>query len=84
MKSKLLRLIASLLIIASLVSLFAVFAAAETSEEETEETAKPSLEVLYNRTYDEGWDLWNGASKGNVPAGGSPFTFEYETDKDYN
>ena len=84
MKSKLLRLIASILIIASLVSMFAVFAAAETSEEETEETAKPSLEVLYNRTYDEGWDLWNGASKGNVPAGGYPFTFEYETDKDYN
>ncbi len=84
MKSKLLRLIASILIIASLVSMFAVFAAAETAEDVTEETEKPALEVLYNRTYDEGWDLWNGASKGNVPAGGYPFTFEYETDKEYN
>lgn len=85
MKSKLLRLVATILILASLVSMFAIFAAAETSGEETEEEPeKPALETLYNRTFDEGWDLWNGASKGNIPTGGTPFTFDYETDKELN
>ena len=85
MKSKFLRIIATILILASLVSMFAIFAAAETTGEENEEDEKPAqIEVLYNRTFDEGWDLWNGASKGNVPASTYPFTFEYETDKNFN
>ncbi len=84
MKSKLLRLVATILILASLVSMFAIFAAAETSDEETEEPAKPDLEVVYNRTYDEGWDLWNGASSGNIPTGSYPVTFEYENNADYS
>ncbi len=85
MKSKLLRLVATILIIASLVSMLAIFASAETSGEGTEEEPEiPELEVLYNRTYDEGWDLWNGASKGNIPTGSEPITFEYETNEDYS
>lgn len=85
MKSKFLRFVATFLILASLVSVFAVFAAAETSGDVTEEeTEKPNLEILYNRTYDEGWDLWNGVDDGNIPTGSYPVTFEYESNKDYS
>lgn len=82
MKSKLLRIISAILILASLLSIFAVFAAAETAtdgEGETEDEL-PELEILQNRTYDEGWDLLNGPSMNNA---GSLMTFEYETDAQY-
>ncbi len=82
MKSKFLRILSAILILASLVSMFAIFAAAETSTEgegEEEEQA-PRVELLYNRSYDEGWDIKNGLSVGNP---GSVSTMEYETTADY-
>lgn len=85
MKNKMMRLIATILILASMVSMFAIFAAAETSTEGSEEEEEyiPELQVLYNRTFDEGWDHKNGADEGNVPGGGKPFTFDYEYNADY-
>ena len=86
MKNKMMRLIATILILASMVSMFAIFASAETSGDETteEEEYIPELEVLYNRTFDEGWDHKNGAGDGNVPTGGKPFTFDSEYKADYS
>ncbi len=61
MKSKLTKLISMLLVIASLLSVFAVFSfAAEGAEGEEEQ--KSSVELLLNRTFDEGWPVSNGVS----------------------
>ena len=63
MKSKFMRILALILVMASMLSMFVVFAsAAEQSEGETEtETQNSKFKLIYNRTYDEGWDMFNGA-----------------------
>ena len=83
MKSKFLRMLALVLVIASLVSAFAVFASAEDADGETgtePDVGTGGPDILYNRTFDEGWDIENGGDVGNP---GSIITFEYETASDY-
>lgn len=71
MKKRFNRIISAILVLASLLSLFAVFAYADDSiESETpsNETNKETvdvsqLEIIYNRTFEEGWEYNNGFSK---------------------
>jgi len=63
MKSKFLRILALILVMSSLISMFAIFAGAEEAtgtEGENTETDQNSFELIYNRTYSEGWDVGNG------------------------
>lgn len=64
-KNKLLKLVSFLLSLASLVSCFAVFSFAAESEAEGEETVESNIHVVYNRDYDDGWDMYNGAYVNN-------------------
>ena len=98
MKTKLTKIIALLLTVASLVSLLTVFAWAEDS---TGETTDPGLTAdfdvnedwLYYRTYEDGWTAGNGVSsdsKGelldNVTKAGHKMEIDYEVapNGDYN
>ena len=79
MKSKFLRILALILVMSSLLSMFAIFASAEetgTTEDETKEEQSP-FRLVYNRTYDEGWDVVNGMTKTDQGNTGST-TFEIE------
>ena len=86
MKSKFLRILALILVMSSLLSMFAIFASAEetgTTEDETKEEQSP-FRLVYNRTYDEGWDVVNGMAKtdqGNT--GSTTFEIEYEETPDF-
>ena len=62
MKSKFLRILALILVMSSLLSMFLVYASAdETAGTENEGTEEEDFfKLVYNRTYDEGWDAFNG------------------------
>ncbi len=84
MKSKLMRIISTILILSSLLSMLAIFATAETAGAGTaeEEEDDDYIELLYQRTFEEGWDIENGlylAEGGR----GSNFTIDYEETLDY-
>ena len=83
MKSKLSRILSVILILTLLLSTFAVFALAETNDETTEDTEEEEnkFNLLYHRTYDEGWDIKNGLY---FVDRGSFFTIEHETTPDYD
>ncbi len=77
MKNKLNKIISSLLILAFLISMMTVFAFASEDAVTTDE----NIELLLNRSFDEGWNFDNGltdSSKGN------PFRIDYEEDSEYN
>jgi hypothetical protein len=59
---KFIKLISSLLILSFLMTAFSVFSFAENAEEggAQEEINTENLAILYNRTFDEGWDYKNG------------------------
>ena len=66
MKSKFLRILALILVMTSLLSMFVIFASAAEpagttggNQEEEEDTFK----LIYNRSFDEGWDMLNGTDK---------------------
>ncbi len=81
MKNRFMRILSLILILASLVSVFAVFASAETSEDGAVEGGEEdAFQLLYNRTYDEGWDIENGAKWQDL---GSYATIESETTPAY-
>ena len=87
MKSKFLRMLSMILILSFLISMLSVFAFAEdeiVEDEEEKEEETSQFELLYNRTYDEGWDVANGF---NYTANGSmatTFEIEYETTLEYD
>ncbi len=95
MKSKFLRMISMILILASLFSLFSVVLATAESvdltddtDDTTDDTAssssdKDAITLLYNRTYDEGWDIENGMTMPDKGRG-SYFTIDYETSYDFS
>ena len=56
MKNKLSKAVAAILIIATVLSMASVFAFAEADDTATEST----LNLLVNRSFDEGWDYDNG------------------------
>ena len=61
MKSKFNKLISCLLILACLVSFFTVFSFA-AEEGEGGEAEASTLQVLFNRDFEDGWDIDNGTS----------------------
>ena len=67
MKSKLLRILALILVVSSMLSMFVVFASAdektETEGGTTELPEDSSFMLIYNRSYNEGWDVLNGMDK---------------------
>ena len=82
MKSKFMRILALILVMSSLLSMFTIFATAE-EDGSSEEGTKDSFELIYKRTYDEGWDIGNGMT----PCEGSTaFEIDYEklADDKYN
>ena len=79
MKSKFMRILALILVISSMLSMFSIFAGAEeTGTGESGETEENPLDLMYNRTYDEGWDVKNGLSI----QGGSNTKFEIDHNLD--
>ncbi len=84
MKSKFLRILALILVMSSLISMFAIFATAEetgSTESEAEEVDE-TFKLLYHRTFDEGWDAFNGVSKviNNTSDQATSFDIDYEVD----
>ena len=75
------KIISSLLILTFLISAFSVFSFAENTEvtdEYREVGVNEDMTVLYNRTYDEGWDFGNGFNISAV--GDNRFSIDYEID----
>lgn len=85
MKSKFLRILALILVMSSLLSMFAIFANAEETGENEGETEEDSLfNLVYYRTYDEGWDIKNGmALTDQGSTGSTTFEIEYEETADF-
>lgn len=85
MKKSLLRLIALVLSLASLVSMLTVFSwAADTTDEEEYQNPYPDFnpteELLYSRDFDEGWGPENGAANN---MGQHTVEIDYEESIDY-
>ena len=78
MKNKFYRIISSLLVLAFIISGLSIFAFA--SDEGGDEGLDPK--VLYNRTFDEGWDYNNGLTGGNVAQ--TIYSIDYEECSDYS
>ena len=75
------KIISSLLILTFLISAFSVFSFAENTEvtdEYKEVGVNENMNVLYNRTFDEGWDFGNGFNTTYV--GNNRFSIDYEID----
>ena len=85
MKSKLLRILALILVMSSLLSMFAIFASAEeTGETEGETEEDSNFRLVYHRTFDEGWDIKNGmAVYDQGSTGTTTFEIEYEETPDF-
>ena len=88
MKSKFLRILSLILVMSSLLSMFAIFANAEeagSTEDETEDTEEEKITILYNRTYDEGWEVKNGMTLVDQGSTGSTlFVIDYEETPDFD
>ena len=86
MKSKFLRILALILVMSSLISMFAIFAGAETAGGNASEEDQPedTFRLLYNRTYDEGWDIKNGMELNDQGSTGSTtFKIDHEETLDF-
>lgn len=81
MKKRTYRLISSLLILAFLVSCFSVFAFASTPKDNVKSVTEGDIDLIVNRTYDEGWGYQNGFDIKN--AGTNNYTIEYEETEDF-
>lgn len=78
MKKKLsTKIISSLLILAFLISAFTVFSFAENTDGSGDVGANEDMDILYNRTFDEGWDYTNGLTEDN---GGNRYSIDNEID----
>ena len=85
MKNKFTKIISSLLILAFLVSCLAIFASAEddAAADNGEAVTEEDIELIVNRTFDEGWTAANGfGSKLNNNK--SSIEYEETEDFDYN
>ena len=78
MKGKFTRLLSLLLMFTLLLSTFTVFISAE-EDEETEEDEE-YVELGWNRTYDEGWDIANGFRAFGYVGEDENFHIDYEED----
>lgn len=79
MQNKFSRLIAFLLVVASLVSMLTVFAYAEEGDSGETEEPQDELTVVLNRTFNEGWNFTNGFSDANK---GNNYVIKEEEDPD--
>lgn len=80
MKSKFLRILSFILIVSSLISMLAIFANADTTGAGSENgTNDKAFELMYYRTFNEGWDMKNGMSHVDQGSTGSTiFGIDYE------
>ncbi len=78
MKNKFKKIISSILIFSFLVAAFSVFSFAETTDEEGSEENTDNLSVLYNRSYEEGWDWTNGFAYRSIST--NTVTIDHEED----
>ncbi len=87
MKNKLSKILSSLLIASFLVSVLAVFASADanTPIQPTEERGD-QFEIIYNRSFEDGWDYSNGFASTVNTRNENAVTVEYEEDnlRNYN
>ena len=90
MKSKFMRILALILVMSSLLSMFTVFAYAnetdgsETEGEPEDNTQESSFTLMYNRTFDEGWNVFNGLELNDQgTTGHTKFEIDYEETVDY-
>ena len=87
MKSKFLRILALILTISSLLSMFTIFASADEatgSDGNTGEDNEETLRLLYNRSYEDGWDVLNGLELTDQGSTGSTtFDIDYEQTADF-
>ncbi len=86
MKIKLKRILALILVLASLVSSFAIFASADSDGESAtdEEVKTGDIEILYNRNYEEGWDFDNGFNTVQLQTHKVSIDYEETENADYN
>lgn len=89
MKKNFLKILALILSVAFLVSAFSVLAlAAEVGDPVAEDTSgdrfDPLKYLIYNRTYDEGWDATNGFSAMNMSKHLATIDYEVADDNSYN
>ena len=83
MKKRIYKLISSLLILACLVSCFSIFAfAADNSQTGQASVTENDVNLIVNRTYDEGWGYQNGFTTTKV--GSNKFSIEYEETEDFS
>jgi len=85
MKNKFNRIISSLLVIAVLASVFSIFAFANDGDSSSESVS--SVNKIYDRAFDEGWDLSNGPNAKDsfeVTSKKHNFGIDYERTVDYD
>lgn len=89
MKKNLSRIIALIIAVASLVSVFSVFSfaadstASAASDDNGASNFVPSRDLLYNRTYDDGWDALNNFG-GSLGSHSSSIDYEVGDDGNYD
>lgn len=81
MKKRFTKIISSLLILAFLVSALAIFASADATEG-ADNTAE-NITILYNRSYDDGWNANNGFT-GTLKENVATIEYEETANFDYN
>ena len=79
-KMKFSRWLSLLLILSFLLSFGLVYVGAEETGDETEED-EPAVELIYHRTYDEGWNYTNGVSDNRKE---NNFFIDYEITSSYD
>ncbi len=91
MKKNISRIIALILTIASLVSMLTVFAFAADEQVEGEVGTEPSAppfdpteQLLINRTFEDGWDAFNGLPASGKNIGSHILEIDYEESDDYS
>ncbi len=83
MKGTFKRLLSFLLMLTILVSLLSVFATATDEETGGEEENEEEVNMLVNRTFDEGWDVTNGFGWNSARVPGARCFIDNETAIDY-
>ena len=76
MKTKFYKLISALLVLSFLVSMFTVFSFAD----ETSGEGNSGYTLVYNRSYEDGWDYLNGFYSKNSKPNGNNVSIDFEED----
>ena len=92
MKNRFNRILALIIAIASLLSVFSVFSFAETATPEPEKTEEEKnleafnadTDLVYNRTFDDGWEAYNGLADSKPVNHNVTIDYEVASDGNYN